>query len=122
MIPVLGKFKEKDIHCKICGEYFKTHEEKQTDVNIALKMVSEAVLGHYDTAILVSGDTDMIPAINTIRGLALGKRIGVLFPIRRFSNELKENADFSMRIKKDDLLDSLFEYEDAPDGWVPRKD
>lgn len=117
--PVLGKFKEKDIHCKICGNNFKSHEEKRTDVNIALKIVSEAVLNSYDTGILVSGDTDMIPAIETIRNLALNKRIGVLFPLKRFSNELKEIADFNLKIKRDVLMDSLFERETAPLGWIP---
>jgi uncharacterized LabA/DUF88 family protein len=121
VIPILGKFKEKDIHCKECGRSFKSHEEKRTDVNIALKIVSEAVLNSYDTGILVSGDTDMIPAIETVRNLALNKRIGVLFPLRRFSNELKEIADFNLRIKRDILLDSLFESDTAPQGWVPEK-
>lgn len=119
VIPVLGKFKEKDIYCKNCHTYFKSHEEKRTDVNVALKIVSEAVLNKYDTAILVSGDTDMIPAIDTLRELALNKRMGVLFPLNRFSNELKEVADFTLKIKKDVLLDSLFEKETAPAGWVP---
>ena len=119
VIPVLGKFKEKDIHCKECGKSFKSHEEKRTDVNVALKIVSEAVLNNYDTGILVSGDTDMIPAIETVRSLSLNKRIGVLFPLKRFTNELKEIADFNLKIKKDVLLDSLFESSTAPAGWVP---
>ena len=117
--PILGKFKEKDMTCGKCGQHYKSHEEKRTDVNIALKMVSDAVLGKYDTAILVSGDTDMIPAIETIRDLSLHKRIGVLFPLKRFTNELKEAADFSMTIKKQVLLQCLFETSTAPEGWVP---
>lgn len=119
VIPVLGKFKEKSIYCKLCGQVFKSHEEKRTDVNIALKMVSEAVLGNYDTAILVSGDTDIIPAIETIRSLSLNKRIGVLFPIGRFTNELKQCADFSRKITTSVLRECLFEKETAPDGWYP---
>ena len=119
VIPVLGKFKEKKLRCKICGQEYMSHEEKRTDVNIALKMVSEAVLGAYDTAVLVSGDTDMIPAIGAIRELALDKRIGVLFPIKRFSNELKTAADFSITIRRQDLLQCLFDSSSAPPGWVP---
>lgn len=119
VIPVLGKFKEKTIRCKVCSSTFKSHEEKRTDVNIALKMVSEAVLGTYDTAILVSGDTDIIPAISTIRDLSLQKRIGVLFPLGRFSNELKQIADFSMKIDRKVLLSSLFDADSAPEGWIP---
>lgn len=83
--------------------------------------MSEAVLNNYDTGILVSGDTDMIPAIETVRNLSLNKRIGVLFPLKRFTNELKEIADFNLKIKKDVLLDSLFENSSAPLGWVPTK-
>lgn len=119
VVPVLGKFKEKSIKCKICSQTFKSHEEKRTDVNIALKMVSEAVLGSYDTAILVSGDTDIIPAIETIRNLSLNKRIGVLFPLGRVSNELREIADFSMKINRNILFSCLFEEDSAPAGWVP---
>ena len=106
VIPVLGKFKEKTIRCKVCSSTFK-------------KMVSEAVLGTYDTAILVSGDTDIIPAISTIRNLSLQKRIGVLFPLGRFSNELKQIADFSMKIDRKALLSSLFDADTAPEGWIP---
>lgn len=120
VIPVLGKFKAKDIHCRLCGRDFKSHEEKRTDVNIALKIVSEAVLGNYDTGILVSGDTDMIPAIETVKNLSLNKRLGVIFPLNRFTNELKETADFNLQIKKSTLLDSLFETDTAPEGWVPK--
>ena len=84
-----------------------------------MKIVSEAVLNNYDTAVLVSGDTDIIPAILTVRELSLKKRIGVLFPMKRFTNELKSIADFSMTIRREDLLNSLFEKENAPDGWIP---
>jgi uncharacterized LabA/DUF88 family protein len=41
--------------------------EKGTDVKIAVDLVVGAVDDHYDTAILVSSDTDLIPAINYIK-------------------------------------------------------
>lgn len=43
--------------------------EKGTDVNIAAHLITKAFLGGYDTAIVVSGDTDYIPVydiLNTI--------------------------------------------------------
>ena len=58
-----------------------------------------------------------IPAIETIRSLSLNKRIGVLFPIGRFTNELKQCADFSRKITTSVLRECLFEKETAPDGW-----
>lgn len=121
VIPILGVFKEKDIKCRLCKQSFKSHEEKRTDVNIALTIVSEAIQNHFDTGIIVSGDTDMIPAIETVRNLSLGKRIGVLFPMKRFTNEMKSYADFTLKITRKELLCSLFESETAPDGWVPEE-
>lgn len=118
---ILGKFKEKDKFCPICCNTFKSHEEKRTDVNIALKMVSEAILNNYDTGILVSGDTDMVPAFETIRALGLNKRLGVLFPLQRKNNELEACADFSYKITRKALEASLFEATDAPEGWIPLK-
>src|SRR3989344_6219180 len=41
----------------------KTYKEKGTDVKIAIDMIIGAVDDIYDTAILVSSDTDLIPAI-----------------------------------------------------------
>ncbi|MCU0599951.1 MAG: NYN domain-containing protein, partial [Desulfobacterales bacterium] len=60
---ILGKFKEKDRFCKFCRAQYKEHEEKQTDVNIAVYLLNEAFKNSYDKAILLTNDTDLIPAI-----------------------------------------------------------
>lgn len=78
-------------------------------------------MGKYDTGILVSGDTDMIPAIQTIKILGLPVRIGVLFPLGRKTKELENYADFSIKIKEKELRASLFEASTSPQGWVPVK-
>ena len=43
------------------------YKEKGTDVKIAVDLVIGAVDDHYDTAILISSDTDLIPAIRYIK-------------------------------------------------------
>jgi len=45
----------------------KTYKEKGTDVKIAVDLIVGAVDNLYDTAILVSSDTDLIPAISYIK-------------------------------------------------------
>lgn len=50
-----------------------TGEEKGIDVLLALDIVLGAVRDAYDVAVLVSGDTDLIPAIDA--ALDLGKRV-----------------------------------------------
>ena len=65
-------------------------EAKRTDVALAVDMVFSAVQNEFDTAILVSGDVDYIPAIEKLKGLS--KRIEVA----AFGNpaeELKNAAD-----------------------------
>ena len=45
----------------------KVYKEKGTDVKIAVDLIVGTVDNIYDTAILVSSDTDLIPAIRYIR-------------------------------------------------------
>jgi len=45
----------------------KDYKEKGTDVKIAADLIIGAVDNIYDTAILVSSDTDLIPAIRYIK-------------------------------------------------------
>jgi uncharacterized LabA/DUF88 family protein len=50
-----GEFKRKDRRCTVCKKMFSTFEEKQTDVNIALRLFELAILNRYDKAVIVSG-------------------------------------------------------------------
>ncbi len=45
----------------------KAYKEKGTDVKIAVDLIVGAVDNIYDTAILISSDTDLIPAIRYIK-------------------------------------------------------
>jgi len=103
IIPVMGDFKEKDRFCNNCRTYFKSHEEKQTDVNIAIYIIKEAFEDSYDTAILVTNDTDLVPAIRMLKNTFPRKRIGVLFPIDRWSSELSQECHFWRKTKRKQL-------------------
>lgn len=48
-------------------------KDKGTDVRLAIDMVASAYEDHYDTAILVSGDSDYIDAVNIVK--ARGKHV-----------------------------------------------
>ena len=114
---VFGKFKRRDVHCRLRGGVFTKPEEKQTDVNIAIELLRLAVADRYDKAILISGDTDLLPAVKAVQTTFPGKQIGVVLPIGRASEELKENADFHYRMKEKHLASSRFADTIAlPDG------
>ncbi len=62
---VAGNFKDKVLeyknkHLQI---KWKKHEEKETDVNISIFMVRDAIRKSFDKFILITNDTDIVPAI-----------------------------------------------------------
>ena len=57
--PILGQFKQKDRYCPKCFSHSRAHEEKETDVNIALALLDLAYQNVYDRALLISNDSDL---------------------------------------------------------------
>lgn len=75
--------------------------EKETDVNIAVDMVSLAYNNAYDVAILCSADTDYIPVMNLVR--SMGKRVIVSSIENQKSGLMKGSSDSRIQIKKSEL-------------------
>jgi uncharacterized LabA/DUF88 family protein len=97
---VLGEFKRKTRRCRQCGKNYDTFEEKETDVNIALRVLELAAQDEFDVGIVVSGDSDLVPVVQSVRRVAPAKAIGVLLPMGQRSESLKGAADFHMKIKQ----------------------
>jgi uncharacterized LabA/DUF88 family protein len=65
---IYGKFQLRDSTCKAdCKRTYKAAEEKKTDVNIAVNIISDAIAGVVEHIVLVSGDSDLEPAIEWVR-------------------------------------------------------
>lgn len=96
----LGRFKEKEIFCDKCRSTILKHEEKETDVAIAIKVIEIFHNDDCDTAVLVTGDTDLSPAIRKSKVLFPDKRIVFAFPYRRKNRELALLAPGSFLIKR----------------------
>lgn len=104
----LGKYLSKKQKCNSCGVKFKVHEEKETDVRIAIQMVKDVVQDKCDISILISADSDLVPPIEFIREYNPKHKIITYFPPNRFSNNLDQ---LSNKIIK---LDSCFlQFENA---------
>jgi uncharacterized LabA/DUF88 family protein len=80
---VIGLFKEKDRACRTCGSHWTDHEEKETDVNIALHLLRDAQQDRYDRALLISGDSDLAPAVRMVRQLFPHKDFRIIAPYNR---------------------------------------
>ncbi|HEY1017801.1 MAG TPA: NYN domain-containing protein [Sediminibacterium sp.] len=89
----LGRYLPKDQKCIKCGNVHKTFEEKETDVKIATKMISDVVYGRCDISIIVSADSDLTPPIHFIREFSKSHKIFVYFPPNRYSSNLNALAN-----------------------------
>lgn len=108
----LGNFKEKDRGCRECGAVWKSHEEKETDVNIALQLLDKAYQDEFDRAVIISADSDFSPAIRLAKQRFPAKKFRVLTPIGRKHSWDLVNAvggkQFARHIKQVHIERSLF--------------
>ncbi len=75
--------------------------EKGVDVQIAVDLVVGAYENQYDSALLVSSDTDLIPAIRKIKHK--GKKLEYIGFSNRPSHGLIKNATLTKTLSKEDL-------------------
>ncbi|MFN0158883.1 MAG: NYN domain-containing protein, partial [Bacteroidota bacterium] len=103
--------------------------EKMTDVNIAVEMMNDAFQDRFDTALLVSADSDLTAPIKSIRSLFPNKRIVIAFPPQRHSLELTKQAHACFTLGRANLAKSMFPLEvqksdgfilKCPDRWLNR--
>lgn len=95
---VLGRFEPNRNECDRCGHPAYHPQEKKTDVNIATHLICDAIQDRYDTAILVTGDSDLVPSVQAVRRLRPDKRVVIAFPPNRYSKEL-EDASYGRPIR-----------------------
>ncbi len=102
--PILGHFKQKDIKCHNCNSSWITHEEKQSDVNIAAYLIHHAHLNNFDKAFVISADSDLCQAIDLLSGSHPHKEINILVPPGRYNitRELRTKVT-SIKIKQKHL-------------------
>ena len=104
---IYGEFRRRDKECRICKKTYQTFEEKQTDVNIAIQLFKLSIQEKYDKALIISGDSDLIPAIEAVKSTFPHKKIGVIIPIGRSAEQLKQTCDFYMKMKEKHLKASM---------------
>jgi len=123
---IFGTFRLRTKKCSHCKKTYETFEEKQTDVNIAITLLRLAIENQFDKAYIISGDSDLIPSVQAVKLLFPAKQIGIIIPIGRSAEELKNICDFYMRIKEKHLATSLLpdpvklssDFEICcPDSW-----
>ena len=104
----IGNFKPKEIRCNFCGKIFIRHEEKETDVAIGVKLQELCLNNECDIAGLVTGDTDLIAAIKSVRRLCPTKEIYMFFPYGRKNKEFAQYVNGAFKLKANRYISNLF--------------
>jgi uncharacterized LabA/DUF88 family protein len=114
-----GRFQEKEMTCRKCGKTWLSYEEKETDVAIAVALVEDAAHQAFDSALIVSADSDLCPAVRAVRRLHRSGRVVAAFPPARRSDDLRRAVDASFTIAERKLRAALLPPNvKAPDGTV----
>jgi len=118
---VMGRFKVKEIRCKAsCQEMFITHEEKETDVNIGAHLIADALQNKFDTALIISADTDLAAVIALSKLISdNSKRIYAVAPPGRMSRS--RELEHLFMITKGKIRASLLpEHVQTSTGTITR--
>jgi hypothetical protein len=82
-------------------------EEKGSDVNLATYRLFDAFRDDYETAVVVSNNSDLCEPIRIVRH-ELGMSVGLLNPHSNPSRALLQHATFIKRIRRGVLAKSQF--------------
>ena len=82
-------------------------QEKGSDVNLASHLLFDAFKGNFDSAVIVSNDSDLITPVRMVKQ-EFRKTIGVISPYKTPSRTLIREASFYKVIRENVLQMSQF--------------
>jgi len=105
---VMGRFRPYNVVCYQCQPTWQDAEEKETDGNIAVRMLDDAYQDRFDVCYLISGDSDLAPAFRAIKRAFPSKElVTVSTPLRPHSSEILSIADRKLRLRTKTLQPCL---------------
>jgi len=130
-----GHFAEEPRKCPDGHSYFQP-TEKEGDVHLAICLISDGHLDEYDTAYLVTADSDQVATVKVFRERLPHKEIiSVAPPGRSHSKAIIEHSHATRSIKKETIEASLLggpaiirdgtliarrpDQYAPPEGWSP---
>ncbi|MEE8337779.1 MAG: NYN domain-containing protein [Dehalococcoidia bacterium] len=128
----VGRHKRKRVTCRVrdCtytgSRRFSVQEEKETDVAIGVQIVADAYEHRAERFVIVSGDSDLLPAIRLIRDRFPEIEIIVYIPAepntpRSYANEMRNASHKHSTMPAEPLRRAQFpEVIQTSDGIVER--
>ena len=111
----MSRFSTRRHQCFTCGASWDSHEEKQTDVQMAVDIVADCLENRFDLALVITADSDLSPAISRVRG-SPGKRLLMIAPPGRFNRA--RDLGFTHQIRAGRIANCLLPREAIEDGQV----
>ena len=97
----MANFKKKDRKCPDCGHRYVGHEEKETDVKLALALLDHARTDEFDRAFIVSRDSDLVPAAQLMKSAFPDKELTIVAPPHLgHSTEMISICDHKAKIQR----------------------
>lgn len=100
---------------------FQTFEEKKTDVNLAISILEDGIMDRYDTAIIISWDSDLMPPIDRVKKLK-GKKFILVMPPNGKWSRIKQICDINHMIEESHLtaaqLPQIVWTYTKPSTWI----
>ncbi len=97
------KVRDRD-ECKKCGATDYKFQEKGVDVGLAVDIVADSLRNNVDHIILVSSDTDLVPAIKVAK--EVGRRITYVGFDNQITRLLSSIADSTRAIQDDEVIEA----------------
>jgi uncharacterized LabA/DUF88 family protein len=118
-----GQYQMNTVECRRCGHVWPDANEKMTDVNIATQLLVDAYNDKYDVAMLISGDSDLVPPIKAVHENFLNKRVFVAFPPKRHNNTVAIVAKGSLIVGRKKLAESQLPevIQKVSDGFILKR-
>jgi hypothetical protein len=119
--PIMGRFKEKPRECKQCHAQWKTHEEKESDVNVAIHLVKDTITDQFDRAIIISADSDLVPAVRMAKEYDRSKEVSVVAPPKRlgYARDLSPIMEVTVGRVRRSLLPQRLRHKDGKEVVRP---
>ena len=100
-----GKLKIRDSDvCKSCGSKDYRYQEKGVDVGVAVSIVEDALRNEVDRIILVSSDTDLIPAVLSAK--RAGKDVTYVGFSERLTRALVDECSVTQALRDDEVINA----------------
>jgi uncharacterized LabA/DUF88 family protein len=80
------------------AEVYKT-EEKGSDVNLSVHLLNDAWLDVFDSAVIITNDSDIAESLRLVKVHHPHKTLGLLSPVESPSAELRKHVDYTKKIR-----------------------